>query len=208
MAQLIYSVLALMLIMFLSMNMQRGIGKDQHEQALNEVTTQLLGVGTEVLEHIGRSHFDGYNWRFGVDTPTRPYCGRLDDTEADSLNSPLGPSSCEALGYTYENCPFIEGFVDFTPSLTRGEFEYNINSIEVGYVDPVTYAASGSPTFAKRVTIEVEYPYMYLGNDPSNTLKLEMDRVFIYGCVTEPNFIPYVPPGSSCPPEPLCSISP
>ena len=90
MAQLIYSILALLMIMFLSMNMQRNIGKDQQSQTFNEVTTQLTGVGTEVLERIGSTHFDRYALLYRFDESR--YCGRVEyGQEAEFTTDPALP---------------------------------------------------------------------------------------------------------------------
>lgn len=227
MAQLIYSILALLLIMFLSMNTQRGIMGTAEDQAFNEVTTQMTGVGTEVLERIGRAHFDQYNWLWGIGpTPTtvlameqrrQNLCGRLDEDQT-SLLATIGSSTCAYYG----NCAFIEGFHNLPDTtLNRGDFDFNVGSFQVAYVDPTDFTSPppgppGPPppkSFAKKVTVTVEYPGIYFNNDPTNTLKLTLDRVFTYGCVTDKEFIPKPPPGDRCPSDkgstlPLCSISP
>lgn len=229
MAQLIYSILALILVMVISMNTQRSVMGTAEEQALNEVATQMTGVGTEVLERVGRTHFDWYNWQYGVGTSTlgtsaaasetrrTRFCGRLDENEADSLATPGSFTPCGSYG----NCNFIEGFhglADFT--LTRGTFEFNIDTLHVEYVNPDDFTDAtwaNAKSYAKRVTVTVEYPGIYFNEDPTNTLKLDLDRVFIYGCVTDASYIPQPAIGERCPgdpvsappqPVPLCSVSP
>jgi hypothetical protein len=227
MAQLIYSILALLIVMVVSMNTQRSVMGTAEDQAFNEVTTQMTGVGTEVLERIGRTHFDWYNWQYGVGTSTlgtsaaaveerrTRLCGRLNDVETDSLAAPGAFTACGS----YANCPYIEGFHDMADFvLTRGDFEFTVDSIRVEYVDPVNITTtSGTPTFAKHVSVTIEYPGIYFNEDPTNTLKLDLDRVFIYGCVTDASYIPQPPIGERCPgdpaamppqPVPLCSVSP
>lgn len=230
MAQLIYSILALLLVMVVSMNTQRSVMSTAEDQAFNEVATQMTGVGTEVLERIGRTHFDRYAWYYGASTSTisgttaqkrekrrQRLCGRLNENEADSLGTPVSLATyCSTLGNPYRDCPFIDGFhnlPDFT--LTRGQFEFTVDTIRVEFVNPADFndgTWANAKSFAKRVTVSVEYPGIYFNDDPTNTLRLDLDRVFIYGCVTDPATIPQPPPGEFCPddrtpPVPVCSIS-
>ena len=217
MSQMIYAILAMALVMVLSLNMQRGVKQTTQGQTLNEAMTPLVGVGTEVLEHIGSTHFDGFNWNYensraasdkrgvAIPDPLKPYCGRVAVDEMLSLVSPKDPTgACTSYG----TCNYIEGFNGLAAfPVQRGGFTYTVNSISVQFVDPVTQAASLAPTFAKKVTITVSNPYLYLGDDPTNTFSLTMSRVFTYGCVADPNLIPYVraaPFPDVCPPNP-CS---
>lgn len=206
MAQLIYSILALFLIMFLSMNMQRGIGKDQQNQSLNEVTTQLTGAGTEVLERIGATYFDRYH---PTNLNAEPYCGLLQDSPADraQLFDEGAYMQCGAFG----TCTYIEGFSQLSTTVVRGQFEFTVTVDSVFYVDPTTYnPTSGTKTFAKRVDITVENPYLYLGDDPTNTFDLKMSRVFTYGCATQNQYMPYhQEPADPCPgTPPPCLLRP
>lgn len=206
MSQLIYAILALLMIMFLSMNMQRNVGRDQQEQAVNEVGTQLIGVGTEVLEHIGGRYFDAYS--FG-NRNQRPYCGRIADDQlyllSDESRPPSDPGNTHGDCVNYVNCPYIEGFQGDTLTITRGEFDYEVVITDVEYVNPADFndtAWGNQPSFAKRVEVQVTNPNLYLGDDPTNTFTLEMDRVFTYGCLSEPNLIPYVLASETCPATP------
>ncbi|MDX1409893.1 MAG: hypothetical protein R3330_17205, partial [Saprospiraceae bacterium] len=160
---------------------------------------------------IGRTHFDAHNWQYGDATPTRPYCGRVADDRMFLLSEP-DPSSatstfgdCTMLG----TCNYIEGFHGLDTTLTRGDFAYEVSVDTIHYVDPTDFnTVSATQTFAKRVRVTVENPYLYVGDDPTNTFSLTLDRVFTYGCVTDPNLIPFVRPTESCPPQPACSILP
>ena len=199
MAQLIYSILALLLIMFLSMNMQRSIGKDQESQALNEVTTQLTGAGTEVLEQIGATYFDRYH---PTNLGNEPYCGLLHDYETNLLTAEVDFPTYQCADFA--TCAYIEGFLDLSTTIKRGDFEFEVNVTDIEYVDPVTYATSANQTFAKRVTVNVDNPYLYIGddpNDPESQLDLSMSRVFTYSCATEDHYMPYKrEPGDPCNP--------
>lgn len=203
MSQLIYSILALVLIMFLSMNMQRGVSRTQQEQGVNEVGTQLTGVGTEVLERIGRTHFDQFTYdNSGPDD--KPYCGRVwNGRETIDFHIP-GTNVCP----DFETCGYIEGFDGLTvPPVTRADFEFNVTVDSVRYVNPADYDdIFSTQTFAKRVWVTVENPYLYLGDDPSNTFSLTVDRVFTYGCVTDINSVPFLRPSDpACPADP-CAV--
>ncbi len=208
MAQLIYSILALLLIMLLSMTMQRGIGRDQQEQTLNEVGTQLTGVGTEVLELIGTQYFD----RFTFDNRnTRPYCGRVADNgeEQDRFSRPSSTNfgACA----NPDACAYIEGFDGLTFTRTQGDFEFEVEVLSIEYVDPDDFTrtvTSDSTSFAKKVTIEVTNPYLYIGddpNEPASQFSLTLERVFTYGCTTDYDDIPFVRASETCPAPTPCS---
>jgi hypothetical protein len=184
MAQFVYLLAALLVVMIVGMQMNRGAEATLQQQTLNEVGTQLTGVGTEVLERIGGSYFDRYTY---VRRGTRPWCGRT--TTPDSFSTVYVPSR-----------RYIEGFVDFDTTLTRGEFAYHVSVDTVAYVQPTDFATtSGTPTYAKRVSVTVENPFLYLGDDPTNTFALTMTRVFTYGCVTDPDYQPYIGLSQTCP---------
>ena len=205
MAQIIYSLLALLMVMVLTMNMQRSIGRDQQEQSLNEVATQLTGVGTEVLELIGTQYYD----RFTFDNRnTKPYCGRVADNgeEQDVLSRPSGVNfgACT----DPDLCAYIEGFEGLTFTRTQGEFEYEVTVLDIAYVDSTDFTrelTTDSTGFYKRVQIEVTNPYLYIGDDPGNTFSLTLERVFTYGCTTDYEFIPFVRDSETCPTPTPCS---
>ena len=201
MSQMIYSILALVLLMILSFNMQRGIKSTAQGQSINEVLTQLPGVGTEALEQIGRSYFD----RHAFDQRnTKPYCGRVADDETFNLSAPAGANFGACADFA--TCSYIEGFHGLDTTITRGEFDFAVHVDTVQYVDPADFSVTpGTVTFAKRVQVTVENPYLYLGDDPTNTFSLTMDRVFTYACVTDPNKIPYVRESETCPAPPVCA---
>lgn len=197
--------------MVITLNVQHGALKQQQEQTLNEVGTLLTGAGTEVLESIGATHFDRYTWlyqnsRSGTDAaggavpaPLLPYCGRLTASEVNRLSDPGGETQCA----DFTTCPYIEGFAGLSTVITRGDFDYEVTVDAVEYVLPTDFSVvAPGETFAKRVTITVENPYLYLGDDPSNTFSLTLQRVFTYGCVTDSNLIPYVRQNETCPPMP------
>ena len=204
MAQLIYSILALLMIMFLSMNTQRNIGRDQQEQTVNEIGTQLTGVGTEVLELIGSRYFDAYTY---ANRNTQPYCGRVADDQLTLFSSETRPAADPGNTHgdctDYTACNYIEGFQGIDTTLTRGEFDYRVEILDVEYVDPLNFfSSSAASTFAKKVSVRVTNPFLYIGDDPTNTFSLDVERVFTYGCLTDPNLIPYVLAADTCPANP------
>ena len=211
MSQIIYALLAMALVLILSLNLQRGISRTSQGQTVNEVGTQLTGVGTEILELIGRSHFDWYNWENGDNTPDRPYCGRVADDQLAFLSEPDASNPTSTMGDCSDigSCPYIEGFSGLDTTLTRSEFDYVVTVDTVHYVDPTDFTTiSATQTFAKRVQVTVENPHLYVGDDTTNTFSLTLDRVFTYGCITDPNMIPFVRATETCPVQPACSILP
>ena len=88
-------------------------------------------------------------------------------------------------------------------TVIRGDLEYEVTSIEVGFANPndpedPTWNPT-TPSFAKRVTVNVANPYFYLGDDPTAVLPFEMSRVFVYGCATDDDFLPQPFPNECCP---------
>lgn len=198
MAQLIYAVLALALVMILSMNVQRGTGQTQRDQALNEITTLMTGVGTEVLDRVGSGHFDLYNAARTSDTTSVFLCGRLTELQKDRLRPYSEFGTDDVHCPDYENCSYIEGYHGLTHTVSRDGFDYDV-TIRVRYYNDEAPADTTTPSFAKEVIVTIGNPYLYLGDDPTETLDVTMSRVFTYDWVTNPAYIPYAPvPHSPC----------
>ncbi|MFO8099470.1 MAG: hypothetical protein R6T83_07605 [Salinibacter sp.] len=190
MAQTIYGIIALALVSMLALSMHQGTTNTQQRHVLNEVATQVTGVGVEVFEHIGRGGvaFD----KFVVDTQTTfPTCGRT--TTADVFT----PEDSFAPAESYATSTYIEGFDGMTEvAIDRDDIPFEVD-IEVAYVDPVTLAPSAVPTFAKEVTLTISSPFLFI-KTPQTPVEVQMQRVFEYDTVTKDPYIPYSGTGQ-CP---------
>lgn len=207
MTQLVYCILAILILSVLTMTAQQGIAANLQTQTLTELETQLTGVGTEVLEHIGQTYYDEYTYTYRATREGPYFCGRVRQDQPQTLADPGAFTACTGgatTSETFRNCPYIEGFDGLatatdTLQRTRSGFDYAVSDISVQYVDPATFAPAATETFAKEVSVTVENPYLYVGADPTNTFKLEVSRVFTYGCVADYNKIPALRAGQSCP---------
>ena len=192
MIQLVYCILAILILSILTMTSQQGIAGSLEGQTLVEVETQATGVATEILEAIDQTFFDRYTW---LRRSTKPYCGRVYNAIADSLAAPGSFVPCADLA----TCTYIEGFdglatVAAPISVERAGLTFNVDQIAVRYVDQ-DHAPLTDPTdrsYAKEVTVRVESPNLYFGTDPTNTFRITFSRVFEYGCATDFNAVPYV----------------
>lgn len=203
MIQLVYCILAILILSILTMTSQRGIAATLQGQTLVELESQLTGVGTEVLERVGQSYFDHYAYTHRASAGFPRYCGRIRQDRLSDLAAP--GSFVQATGATaadrYAAAPYIEAFHGIATTaapltLRRSGIDYLVTSITVDYVNPATLAPSSTQTLAKRVTVRVENPNLYVGENASNTFALNVSRVFTYGCVADFN---QIPAGTTCP---------
>lgn len=228
MAQFIYLIAAMLGLMTVLMTSQRGIDRTRQMEMVNEVSTQLTNAAAEVLETVGRSYYDRFNfvernnkYIGGGTSGPYAYCGRVKEGEQNArftsqADIDAGTYRCASFGA----CPYIEGFDDLVPgtiasgnadtTVTRGDFTVNLE-IDVQYIDPADYAlvrpdnnpADGTPdrTFAKLVTVTAHTPDAYLGDDPSDfnaQLALSLARVFTYACPTSASDLPLPAAGETC----------
>lgn len=183
MAQTIYGLVALALVSMLALSMHQGTTSTQQRHILNEVTTQVTGVGVEVFDHIGRAGvaFD----KFVVDTQTTfPTCGRTTSADVFTPEASFVPAG------SYASSAYIEGFDGMTDvPIDRDDIPFLVD-IAVTYVDPVTLAPSAGPTFAKEVTLTISSPFLFI-KTPDTPVEVRMQRVFEYDTVTKAAYIPY-----------------
>lgn len=167
--QTLYSLAAMALAMLLAINLYRGVTGTQQSMIVNEVATQLSGVGVDVLEHIGSFPFDS-----AVDTAkvaTFPPITSVTDL-TDDANFGNG---CVQV----ENCEDIDDFDGKTIYRIENQMPYTIQ-VSVQYVeetDPST--ASAVQTFAKEVTVSITNPNLTIGS-LNTPFVVEMKRVFTY----------------------------
>ncbi len=164
--QTLYALIALAIAMLFSVSAQRSMHQTYEQIVLNEVATQVRGVGVEVLEDIGTSFFDA-----AADT-TLPTYTRI--TNVTQLTDPADfGASCSAI----ETCIYIEGFDGKTTKRTVDGLKYTLQ-VEVRYVELTSPSTvSATPTYAKEVLLHIQSPHLRLGDNP---LTVTMARTFTY----------------------------
>lgn len=171
--QVIYGLTAMALVALVSLTVQRTSTGTQQRMIVNEVATQLGGVGVEVLERIGSLPFDSK-----TDT-TKVFTFPL-VTEANQLTDASAFGGC----VDFALCEDIDDFHGLTIQREQDDFTYGLQ-IDVEYVDVLAPFGStyGPQSFAKKVTLSVTNPHLYLG-DRDNPLTVTLSRVFTYQRVT------------------------
>ena len=180
--QVIYAFIAILLLALLSLTLQRGIHSTERRQAVNEVSTQLTGVGIDVLEYIGRHPFD-----FEVDTTRADFPMWRDDFPYATDPSDLTPTISSEYGgcLDYYACDDVDDFDGMTITRTVDGMDFSVD-IHVEYVNELTPDVKpGSQTFAKEVRLEISSSSLYL-RSPANPLTVEISRVFAYDQPTRP----------------------
>ena len=175
--QVLYAFIAMLLVALLSLTLQRGMHSTERRQIVNEISTQLVGVGIDAIEFVGRHPFDSE-----VDTNDAvvkakgfPYVS--DATELTASGSFGGCAD-------YYACGDMDDYDGMTVSMNVDGLEYEV-SIEVRYVqDSNPDNTSAVQTFSKEVRLEISSPYLYLSN-PSNPLTVVVARVYSYDQPTQ-----------------------
>jgi hypothetical protein len=177
MAQLIYAISALGIVTVISVSMQNSSSVGEQSVYRNEVLTQLVTVGRDIVDEIARQDlpFDEEVNPDSLPTPSYypyvHYAWQL--TPAAEFGGCADFYACQDLDDFHEIDPPIEG--------ERGGIEYTAN-IEVKYVDlenPSTDA--GTQTFAKEVIVTVESESIQINGEP---IAATYSRVITYPRIT------------------------
>jgi hypothetical protein len=180
--QVIYAFIAILLLALLSLTLQRGIHSTERRQIVNEYSTQLVGVGIDVLEHIGRKPFD-----YEVDTTRADFSIWRDDFPYATDPTDLTSSASAEFGNCgdFYVCDDIDDFHGLTFTRTVDGFDYTVSVF-------VEYVSESSPdvkpavqTFSKEVRLEISSSGLYLSS-PSEPLTIVLARVFAYDQATRP----------------------
>jgi type II secretory pathway pseudopilin PulG len=182
MYQLIYSIIAIVLVGILTLHVMLSMTTTQRRQAVNEIATQMTEIGTEALERIGRTAFDERSKEKGK---------RVEDWPLLSLTDPLkqpttkgstewGYCAVNGIDFWHKACDDLDDFDQLVTQWTREDLDGIIYTVEVtvNYVDPnaPTSVVSG-PTLAKEVVVEISNPHFTYGGTP---YKVRLSRVFVY----------------------------
>jgi hypothetical protein len=179
MSSLIYAILAILMLMFLGLNMTRGQLRTQDKILLNEVATELSGVAYSILDFIGRRPFDENTDESKVPQPVE-YPVITDVSELTAENNFGG---CTAMALVDPTCDDIDDFDGLTGTTTVGGLTYSY-VVNVRYVNPANPATTsgGNPTYAKEVEVTVQNPYLTMNGAP---LPVTLRRVFSYNRHTD-----------------------
>jgi hypothetical protein len=173
MSSMIYGILAILLIVFLGLNMQRGQLQTQDRMVVNEVATDLSGVAYSILDFIGRTPFDENTDESKVPQPVEyPVI-----TSTSQLTAAASFGGCGSLTLVPEDCDDLDDFHGLTGTRTVGGLDYTF-AVTVRYVDPANpNTVVGAPTYAKEVAVVVQNPYLTLNGAP---MPVRMTRVHTY----------------------------
>ena len=180
--QVIYAFIAILLVALLSLTLQRGVHSTERRQMVNEVSTQLVGVGIDVLEFVGRRAFD-----YEVDTTRADFAVWRDDFPYATDPTDLTPATSAEWGNCpsgFYTCDDIDDFDGLTVTRTVDGMDFSVD-ILVEYVSESTPDDPAAQSFAKEVRLEISSSSLYL-NSPANPLTVVISRVFAYSQSTRP----------------------
>jgi hypothetical protein len=168
--QALYGILAMTLIALLSLTVMRAQRATETRIFVNEVATQVTGVGVDILEAIGRMPFDE----------------KTDTTKVFTFPAVTNPNQLTPQGSSewgnkasFAACDDIDDFHGLTVVRNFDGFNYTV-TITVRYVNLDTpEIAPGGQTYAKEVLLNISNPSLYVGS-PDNPITVPVRRVFTY----------------------------
>jgi hypothetical protein len=175
MTQLIYSISALSIAVVFAVSMERSSNSGDQAIYTNEVLTQLVTVGRDVVDDIARKDlpFDEKTDPNRIPQPaTYPYV-----LSPDNLTPESGFGGC----VDFDACLDVDDFDGMTLEGTRNGLHYTA-SIDVHYVplDDPNGTPSGN-TWAKEITVHVESTSILFNGEPVST---SYSRVITYPRIT------------------------
>jgi hypothetical protein len=184
MTQLIYAISALGIVALIALSMQRSSGSSEQQVYTNEVLTQLVSIGRDVVDDIARQDlpFDAT-----VDPERLPSSATYPYVHGESeLTAESDFGGCH--GADLSTCEDIDDFHyrdgDDPISGERNGLEYEA-TISVKYVDVDSpnddpSHASGK-SFAKQITVTVESAAIQVNGEP---ISASYSRVLTYPRIT------------------------
>jgi hypothetical protein len=171
MAQLIYSVLGLTIAVLFATTLNTSIFSNSQRTYTNEVLTQMLGIGEDVIEDVGRR---GLPFDEAVDEER--YVGQI-LYPLVHVAWELTPESSFGGCVVYEACLDLDDFDGMILQRTVEGLEYEAE-ISVAYVDELDPTVETvAQTFAKKVSVAISSTAITVGGEP---LRIEYSRVFAY----------------------------
>lgn len=170
--QVFYALIAMLLLALLSLTLQRGTHSAERRQIVNEMTTQLVGVGIDVIEHIGRQPFDSQ-------TDSNKVATVPPVTNAAQLTPKGSFGGCT----DYNACEDVDDFDGLTITRDVGGLDFDV-VIEINYVDENNPDVQpGFNTFAKEIRLSISSPHLYITK--SIPLTVQIARVRAYDRATK-----------------------
>ena len=171
MAQLIYSILGLSIAVLFSTSLNSTIFSNTHRTYTNEVLSQMLGIGEDILEDVGRRSLP-----FDEAVDEERYVGQI-QYPLVHVAWELTPESSFGGCLVYEACLDLDDFdgMLLVRSVEGLEYEAEISVAYVDEVDPTKETVT--QTFSKKVSVTVSSGAIVIGDKP---LSIEYSRVFAY----------------------------
>jgi len=171
MSQLIYSILGLAIAVLFATSLNTTIFVNMQRTYSNETLSQMLGIGEDILEDVGRRGL--------------PFDEEVDEDRYQ------GPIQYPLVHVAWQLTPAASfgGCVTFTACLDLDDFD---GMVEIRTVEGLVYEATisvvyvdesdptierSTQTFAKKVTVQISSPAIVVGNEP---LSVSYSRVFTY----------------------------
>jgi len=163
--------------------MQRSSGSNEQNVYTNEVLTQLVTIGRDVVDDIGRQNLP-FDAKVDPDrlpaSLTYPYVHSASELTADSAFG-AGDRTGKTVT-TMDDAEDIDDFHDLVIKGTRNGLDYEA-TISVAYVDAddPNNAPAGGKSFAKEITVTVETDAIQVNGSP---ISAEYSRVLTYSRIT------------------------
>jgi hypothetical protein len=171
MGQLIYSVLGLFVAVLFSTSLNSAVRVNQNRTFTNEVLSQMLGIGEDILSDVGRRSL--------------PFDEAVDEERYDGpIQYPLvhvawelTPASSFGGCNVPANCLDLDDFHGMLQQRTVEGLDY-VAEISVTYVDETNpEIESATQTFAKKVSVTISSEAVHVRGEP---LSVTYSRVFAY----------------------------
>ena len=179
---MIYAISALGIVAIIAVSMQRSSGSNEQNVYTNEVLTQLVTIGRDVVDDIGRQNLP-FDAKVDPDrlpsSSTYPFVHSASELTSDSL---FGGKDVGKTISTMDDADDIDDFHDLVISGERNNLEYEA-TITVAYVDEddPNNAPAGGKSFAKEITVTVETDAIQVNGSP---ISAEYSRVLTYPRIT------------------------
>jgi hypothetical protein len=171
MGQLIYSVLGLFVAVLFSTSLNSAVRVNQNRNFTNEVLSQMLGIGEDILSDVGRRGLP-----FDEKVDEERYEGQV-QYPLVHVAWELTPSGSFGGCDAPENCLDLDDFHGMKlDRIVEGlEYDIEIAVVYVNEADPEIESAV--QTFAKKVTVTISSEAIYVRDEP---LTISYARVFAY----------------------------
>lgn len=172
MQQTLLALLALLVATFLSFNQKQADLQNQSQVVQGEIEQMAVGVAAESMEIIRSRAFDAATDTSDGIVP-RDSLTTIEDTG----------NRCKVFFSGEPECSAIEDFHGMDPAKVsleypEGQFQFEIKSINVAYVDK-SFDSSSSKTYQKKITIKIQ-DVPSDGGDPRLTTPIEYSEVVSY----------------------------